>query len=201
MSLNTFTKLFLLCLITSCACKLISFGGWEKDSFARDDLSLDRSRSMAVKQYLKDNNLSEDDILFHPLAVYKQITNGLNYRIVLACQNQITKTVTLYECDVFASLDFRDFSVLQSKSLPFENNVVDITDPKFIKVNEYLNTMLSKSQKTLKYITLIKRSEHIVSQDDVFIVNASTQDGKEVSFVLLEQDGEFDLFYELTYKN
>ena len=200
MSLNTFTKLFLLCLITSCTCKLISFGGWEKDSFARDDLSLDRSRSMAMKQYLKENNLSGDDVLFHPLGVYKQLTNGLNYKIILACQNQTTKKVTIYECDVFASLDFRDFNVIYSKTLPFENNVVNITDPKFIKINEYLNTMLSKTKQSLKYITLIKRSDYIISQDEVFVVNANTRDGKEVSFVLLEQGGEFDLFYELKYK-
>lgn len=201
MQLNIFTKFFLLCLITSCTCKLISIGGWKKDSFARDDLSLDRSRSTAMKQYLKEYNLSEDDIIFHPLAVYKQITNGMNYKIVLACQNLVTKTINIYECVVNVSRDFETFNVLSSKSLPYENNVVDITNPKFIKINDYLNNVLSRSHRNLKYINLIQRSEFIISEDDVYIINASIQDENDISFVLVEQDGEFDLFYELTYKN
>ena len=51
-------------VITLC---LISFilsskplGSWEPDTFARDDLYLDRSRSLAEKEYLKVTNANED---------------------------------------------------------------------------------------------------------------------------------------------
>ena len=113
MSLNTFTKLFLLCLITSCACKLISFGGWEKDSFARDDLSLDRSRSMAMKQFLFNNSIDGLRVHFDKQPISNSVLIG-NISIIENGRNRK------------ATLQIKSDNVYQYKKALLDIVVVDI---------------------------------------------------------------------------
>ena len=58
-------------VITLCLVSLIlsskSLGSWEPDTFARNDIHLDRSRRLSQTEYLKVENVNENNIIFYPL--------------------------------------------------------------------------------------------------------------------------------------
>ena len=64
-----FSSVIILCLV-SLMLSSKPLGSWEPDSFARNDIHLDRSRSLSQKEYLKVANANEDNIIFYPLSVY-----------------------------------------------------------------------------------------------------------------------------------
>ena len=100
-------SIIILSLLALTLCKGFGMmGSWQKDTFASNDIRIDRARQAAEAKYLQIANVKEDDVELIPLAVYRQLVNGLNYKIIFAtiCINFYSVFV---ECffDVFGQVE------------------------------------------------------------------------------------------------
>lgn len=178
-------------VITLC---LISFilsskplGSWEPDTFARDDLYLDRSRSLSEKEYLKVSNSNEDNIFFYPLSVYKQIVNGMNFRIFLAAQNAKTNDIDIFDCIVNTPFQKtnQDFSVYTSKILKSSGNV-SINNSQYNSVNTVVGDYIRQIGESMKFITSMMIYKNVIYDLNMFIVKVRTD--KSMKTLILKEN-------------
>lgn len=178
-------------VITLC---LISFilsskplGSWEPDTFARDDLYLDRSRSLSEKEYLKVSNSNEDNIFFYPISVYKQIVNGVNFRIFLAAQNTKTNDIDLFDCIVNTPFQKtnQDFSVYTSKILKMSGNV-SINNSQYNSVNTVVGDYIRQIGESMKFITSMLVYKNVIYDLNMFIVKVRTD--KSMKTLILKEN-------------
>ena len=80
--------------------------------------------------------MNEDNIIFYPLSVYKQIVNGLNFRIFLAAQNKLTKEIDILDCIINTPFQQsnQEYTVYSSKILQMKGNV-SINNSQYNNVN------------------------------------------------------------------
>ena len=185
-------------VITLC---LISFilsskplGSWEPDTFARDDLYLDRSRSLAEKEYLKVTNANEDFTLFYPLSVYKQIVNGINFRIFLAAQNIKTNDIDLFDCIVNTPFQKanQDFTVYSSKILKMSGNV-SINNSQYNSVNTVVGNYIKQIGEKMKFITSMVIYKNVIYDLNMFIVKVRTAESMKILILAENEDKKIEV--------
>lgn len=176
-------SLFLTCLSTK------PLGTWEKDTFARDDLYLDRSRSKAQEEYLQNMNLKSEDIDFYPFSVYKQLVNGINFKIFLGAQNRKSNKLELFECIVHTDLANPQFTVQGSKVLNYEATL-SINNSKYNKINNEVGRYLKKRKIPMKYINSINVVPSAIYFYDIYVVSVQTQENGPKTLLLMDDDEE-----------
>lgn len=181
-----FSSVITLCLI-SFILSSKPLGSWEPDTFARDDLYLDRSRSLSEKEYLKVSNSNEDNIFFYPLSVYKQIVNGVNFRIFLAAQNAKTNDIDLFDCIVNTPFQKtnQDFSVYTSKILKSSGNV-SINNSQYNSVNTVVGDYIRQIGESMKFITSMLVYKNVIYDLNMFIVKVRTD--KSMKTLILKEN-------------
>lgn len=181
-----FSSVITLCLI-SFILSSKPLGSWEPDTFARDDLYLDRSRSLSEKEYLKVSNSNEDNIFFYPLSVYKQIVNGVNFRIFLAAQNAKTNDIDLFDCIVNTPFQKtnQDFSVYTSKILKSSGNV-SINNSQYNSVNTVVGDYIRQIGESMKFITSMMIYKNVIYDLNMFIVKVRTD--KSMKTLILKEN-------------
>lgn len=194
-----FSSVIILCLLSFISSSK-PLGSWELDTFARDDLYLDRSRSLAEKEYLKVANTNEDSIFFYPLSVYKQIVNGMNFRIFLAAQNRNTNDIDLFDCVVNTPFQQsnKDFSVVSSKILKISGNV-SINNSKYNSVNTVVSNYIKQIGESMKYITSIMRYKNVIYDLDMFIVKVRTSESLKTLILTENEDKKIEVAASLRY--
>ena len=180
------SSVIILCLI-SFILSSKPLGSWEPDTFARDDLYLDRSRSLSEKEYLKVSNSNEDNILFYPISVYKQIVNGVNFRIFLAAQNTKTNDIDLFDCIVNTPFQKtnQDFSVYTSKILKSSGNV-SINNSQYNSVNTVVGDYIRQIGESMKFITSMMIYKNVIYDLNMFIVKVRTD--KSMKTLILKEN-------------
>ena len=181
-----FSSVITLCLI-SFILSSKPLGSWEPDTFARDDLYLDRSRSLSEKEYLKVSNSNEENIFFYPISVYKQIVNGVNFRIFLAAQNTKTNDIDLFDCIVNTPFQKtnQDFSVYTSKILKMSGNV-SINNSQYNSVNTVVGNYIRQIGESMKFITSMLVYKNVIYDLNMFIVKVRTD--KSMKTLILKEN-------------
>ena len=82
--------LLLISLISYALSSFGAIGGWRRDSFAKNSIYIDRSRSLGEEGIRSNFNINGDDFIVYPLEIYKQLVNGFNYKTIFASMTQFT---------------------------------------------------------------------------------------------------------------
>ena len=178
-------------VITLCLVSLIlsskPLGSWEPDTFARNDIHLDRSRRLSQTEYLKVENVNEDNIIFYPLSVSKQIVNGLNFRIFLAAQNKLTKEIDILDCIINTPFQQsnQEYTVYSSKILQMKGNV-SINNSQYNNVNTVVSDFIKKKGDNMKFVTSMMLYENVIYDLNMFIVNVRTAESMK-TLILIER--------------
>ena len=189
-------------VITLCLVSLIlsskPLGSWEHDTFARNDIQLDRSRRLSQTEYLKVENVNEDNIIFYPLSVYKQIVNGLNFRIFLAAQNKLTKEIDILDCIINTPFQQsnQEYTVYSSKILQMKGNV-SINNSQYNNVNTVVSDFIKKKGDNMKFVTSMMLYENVIYDLNMFIVNVRTAESMKTLILKENEDKKIEVVASL----
>ena len=189
-------------VITLCLVSLIlsskPLGSWEPDTFARNDIHLDRSRRLSQTEYLKVENVNEDNIIFYPLSVYKQIVNGLNFRIFLAAQNKLTKEIDILDCIINTPFQQsnQEYTVYSSKILQMKGNV-SINNSQYNSVNTVVSNYIKKQGESMKFVTSLMVYENVIYDLNMFIVNVRTAESMKTLILKENEDKKIEVVASL----
>ena len=76
-------------------------GGWQKRSFAENDLFIDSARVTAEKKFYEETGTNDSEIDITPLCIYSQLVNGFNYQIIFSARNMKTNELGLYQYVIY----------------------------------------------------------------------------------------------------
>ncbi len=189
-------------VITLCLVSLIlsskPLGSWEPDTFTRNDIHLDRSRRLSQTEYLKVENVNEDNIIFYLLSVYKQIVNGLNFRIFLAAQNKLTKEIDILDCIINTPFQQsnQEYTVYSSKILQMKGNV-RINNSQYNNVNTVVSDFIKKKGDNMKFVTSMMLYENVIYDLNMFIVNVRTAESMKTLILKENEDKKIEVVASL----
>ena len=189
-------------VITLCLVSLIlsskPLGSWEPDTFARNDIHLARSRRLSQTEYLKVENVNEDNIIFYPLSVYKQIVNGLNFRIFLAAQNKLTKEIDILDCIINTPFQQsnQEYTVYSSKILQMKGNV-SINNSQYNNVNTVVSDFIKKKGDNMKFVISMMLYENVIYDLNMFIVNVRTAESMKTLILKENEDKKIEVVASL----
>lgn len=95
---NAFLIYYIFAKIIALSNQTVLLGIWEKDSFEKNDLYIDRSRSLSVKQIFAHyyENKNEKDLFDYPLEIYRKIVNGFRYKLFFVVNDKSTDEIKFY---------------------------------------------------------------------------------------------------------
>ena len=93
--------LLLISLISYALSSFGAIGGWRRDSFAKNSIYIDRSRSLGEEGIRSNFNINGDDFIVYPLEIYKQLVNGFNYKTIFAFFDSVHNSVQVFTSVVY----------------------------------------------------------------------------------------------------
>ena len=169
-------------------------GGWIQDTFASNDIRIDRARSTAEAKFFAETNAKEEEFIIYPFAVYKQLVNGLNYKIFFAAQNIKTNTIELFDYIVYTGAfgaptnQVFDYQVIGTKKLDYDDKL-KITNKKFGKINDAVALYYSPTSNKMSYIETIQVNENVLYTMSIYVVKVQTESQqKPQTLIVMEQD-------------
>ena len=166
---------------------IFCLGGWEKRSFAENDLGIDMAAKTAFAEYSKTNSGSEAD-WFERLTVYSQLVNGVNYKMCFYAIDGEPDTIS-------------EFVI---SSPPFSNPRGDYTlrDKNTLKATAENGKLLSST--TLGSLSTLLgeytgansvniASVKSVENDDSIFYFVSTEEGKNAKYLVVQDKQENSL--------
>ena len=188
-------KLLFLILITFTLCEEEILGKWIKHSIYENSLDIDRSFHEANEDYIKSNNVEEDDLI--RLTVYSQLVSGTNYKITFVDSKSGFPTVHEYIINKplrNGNKNEKDFIIEKHNEYQADNGLVPFNDPLFEKLENNLYKHLKDSEESLKFISFVYPIEN--TETKFFMINAYTADGQHQ--YILCQDKVNEEFYSIS---
>lgn len=181
-----------------------AMGSWQKDTFAANDIRIDRARQAAEAKYFQITNEKEEDIELIPLAVYHQLVNGLNYKIIFAARNYNDNSLEFYDYDVYtgpfgSEANNFEYEVLSTAKLPIENNL-SINSSKFGKINDACAQYIKDTRgERIAFVRTLRTNQNVIYNFGIYVVKIQTMAKRlgETVIVLEQEDGTFEVAYSL----
>ena len=142
--------------------------------------------------------MNEDNIIFYPLSVYKQIVNGLNFRIFLAAQNKLTKEIDILDCIINTPFQQsnQEYTVYSSKILQMKGNV-SINNSQYNNVNTVVSDFIKKKGDNMKFVTSMMLYENVIYDLNMFIVNVRTAESMKTLILKENEDKKIEVVASL----
>ena len=198
-------SIIILSLLALTLCKGFGMmGSWQKDTFASNDIRIDRARQAAEAKYLQIANVKEDDVELIPLAVYHQLVNGLNYKIIFAARNYNDNSLELYDYNVYtgpfgSEANNFEYEVISTEKLPIENNL-SINSAKFGKINDACAQYIKDTKgEKVAYVSTLRTNQNVIYNFGIYVVQIQTMAKRlpETVIVLEHEDGSFEVAFTL----
>lgn len=191
--------IFILFLFALASCQNL-VGGWTKRSFAENDMLIDRSRVLVEKKFIEEQNLNEGDVEITPIAIYSQIVNGYNFKIVFAARYRETNEFTLHEykvyCGPFGSTELNTPKLSATKQLA-KGKPLLFAAAQYTNIHKAIMEYYS-TQNSLNYVSKVERYEAPLDDMNIFVAYAKVGDKQEIkTCVLIEENGELQQVAEI----
>ncbi len=174
----------------------IHVGSYLERSFQENDMGIDRARSLTDDE-LKTRHGFE--IVTYPVAVYTQIVNGLNYKILMAMRmDGNTEQVDLFNAIVYSGPFGKDFlsqgpSITQLQKVEAGNS--NFSEQQNLTLKNSLNSFLSNNKSEIAKINSVDNYENLVYDQSFYVVNAAvlfgTSENDEIFILSKKADGEY----------
>ena len=159
-------------------------GGWKKGSFAENDMGIDRAYKKAIEEYSKENPNADIDST-QRLTIYRQVVNGINYRMTFIDLKSQLNVIQEYVINTppYGSPKRGTFQLYaQATHTPSEQNL-DLNDSKVSKIQKELY----KFDKQDMYD--INKVEVIETELDIFYIVYTKYKNKDRVYVVSQTNG------------
>jgi hypothetical protein len=169
-------KLVLLLLLLSMTlCYDIMVGSFTRDSFAKNDAKINSALKLVKSEVSNKYNNSNLSVI--PVALYSQIVNGINYKLIIGLHDISSGKLDLAHAIVYTG----PFSVnyaAESASLTFFQKLPDDTtktleEEKFVYLNLAITDYLKLNGNSLSSINSIVSYPNLVYNESYYVVYAT----------------------------
>jgi hypothetical protein len=197
LKINFISKLIVsLTLISFCLSYNIMVGSYIKDSFNSNDARLNKAFSIVNKEITSKNGGALSSISVVPVAIYHQIVNGVNYKIIAAIKDKKNLKVELTQSIVYTGPISDNFgsqtpSITFFEKLPNDNFTLEETT--VIGLSASITEDLKKTNSSLVKVNRIASYPNLVYDESFYVVNAETTFGgvsSEKYFILSQVTGK-----------
>lgn len=176
-------------------------GGWTRDSFAKNSLYIDRSRSSGEEAIKANFGINDEKSIVYPLEIYKQLVNGFNYKTVYAFYDTEKDVIDGFSAVVYTgpfSKKTPTFEVINVEKLESSEEVVN--DSKLIqKVDDALNKYLNRND--IHNSQIVKTFKKPITMN-TFVYVVKTEDSKGKYIIFEDENGELKVdAYAILYNN
>lgn len=195
------TLFFSLSLVFFCHQNYPMPGGSQKQLFDRNDTNIEAAFNVLKSSILQSAD-SNDTIDVIPVAVYSQIVNGINYKIVAAIKDRSKKSVSLVNSVLYLSFYSTTPSITTLKTLP-KNDTTELFDQTELSgLSNEMKTYLGQKQMNLTNIVSIYAYPNLINDDDsYYLINTNINSGKIQSNQFFIVNEEIDEDGNKTYTN
>ena len=169
-------------------CILLAFinsnlGGWKRGSFRENDFGIDRAFRKAFEIYKSENSNSDIDFAEH-LTIYKQMANGINYRM---CFIDLKSNLNVVQEYIISGPSFgtknsdKTFKLFEKNTYKPKQGLVSVSDSRYPRIQNTLFGSLKNTKDNLLYISKVEQVETYL--DNFYIVTGRTEE-KEHVFVV-----------------
>ena len=177
-------------------------GGWTKESFESNDLQIEKARQAAEKRYYERTNTNEKDVIIYPFAIYKQIVNGVNYKIFFAAQNIKTNDIEFFDYIIYtgpfgktANKPF-EFKVTSEKKIEFENDTLQSNSRKATKIEQAVSKYYNNLLNSENFVESIKIYNNVLYTMSFYLVKTNSPN---LLIVMEQENNEFEVVTEIRH--
>ena len=177
---SLFLTLFSCCIIISFSALS---GGWKKGSFRENDAGIDGAFRKAFEIYSKENPNSNIDHI-QRLTIYRQVVNGINYRM---CFIDLKSNLNVVQEYIISGPPFGQnnrepyFNFFEKNTFKAKSEKVLVTDKRYPRIHNTLFGFLKNYGENILFIYNIEIVE--TTFDNFFIVDAEGEKKKHVYVV------------------
>jgi hypothetical protein len=193
-----FVKFILAFLMISHALTVdpIRVGSYVKDSFQKNDAKIDRAFRI-VRDEILTKSEGNNDIAVLPVAVYHQIVNGINYKIITGIKDNKNLKVELAHGIVYSGPFGEDFKTQKPtltllETLPSDNNLT-LEETTLISLQGSISDVLKLTDTTLSKVHKVFSYPNLVYDESYYIVSAQTVKEnvtKDKFFIMSQEKGK-----------
>lgn len=191
-------KLILVVLIVSqtLAIDPIRVGSYIKDSFQKNDANIDRAFRM-VRDGILAKSQEKSDLSVVPVAIYRQIVNGINYKIITGIKDSKNLKVELAYGIVYSGPFGEDHNSQKPtltllESLTSDSNLT-LEETALISLQGSISDVLKLTDTTLSKVHKVFSYPNLVYDESYYIVSAQTikeNVSKDKIFILSQEKGK-----------
>ena len=185
----------------------IMVGSYVKDSLASNDARINRAFTI-VRDEVLSKSAGGSNVGVIPVAIYHQIVNGINYKVIAAIKDNRNKKVDLIHSIVYTGPFSEDFANQTPKITFYEklpSDLLTIDEFKVQGIKAKLDEHLNSNKATLSKINSIITYPNLVYEESFFLVNAETTQGETTSpqifIVSQNSDRTFSILNTVSFFN
>jgi hypothetical protein len=169
--------ILLLVLLSSTLCYDIMVGSYTRDSFAKNDAKINSALKLVNSEV--ENKFNNKNLSIIPVALYSQIVNGINYKLIIGLHDSSSGKVDLAHAIVYTG-PFSDNYALEKPSLSFFQKLPDDTtkileESKFILLNKTITDHLKTLGSKLSLIDSVVSYPNLVYTESFYVVYVTVQ--------------------------
>ena len=169
------------CLIVSAFSALS--GGWKRGSFKENDVFIENAFRKAFEIYSEENHYAELDYL-QRLTIYRQMVNGINYRM---CFIDLKSYVNVVQEYIIAGPSFGQntkdpaFNFFEKNTYTAKSENISVNDKRYPRIQ---NTLFGYLKKFDENILFINKIEIVETPFDNFYIIEAQGEKKEHTYVV-----------------
>ena len=169
--------LIILSLVSLSLCYDIMVGSYTRDSFAKNDAKINSALNLVKSEVA--NKFNNKNLSILPVAIYSQIVNGINYKIVVGIKDSSTGKIDLAHSIVYTG-PFSDNFAQETPTLTFfqtlPNDALNVLDEeKTIGINSAISNYLKNAQASLVSTDSVVSYPNLVYTESFYIVNVTVK--------------------------
>lgn len=185
-------KFFLLIAITLFAFSNQRVGTYVKDSFRSNDIRIDRAWRTVEREYLAMSNLKDTEVDLFRIAIYKQLVNGLNYKVFFGSLQKSTNELKLFDYVVYTgpltqSSDPFHFELTSNKELVNDNSI-SLKKSQSDQIQKLISTLIEKQGDSLVEFTVPRLQVNVLGKASIYVIKVQTKTNKVPKNYLIFKD-------------
>ena len=172
----------LLSLLSMCNGFSIVVGSYIRESFNSNDARINSAYQIVRNEILSKNESGSTDVV--PVAIYSQLVNGINYKIITAIKDKKNFKVELSQAIIYTGEFGSDSkpSLTFFEKLPTNNLTLDET--RMITLSATITNYLSSLGASLSKVNSVTSYPNLVSDESYFIVHGDASSGLNQYFIV-----------------
>lgn len=182
--------IFIAIILIAFSCQRV--GSYVRDSFASNDIRIDRAWKTVLAEYHQMSTLKKEEVDIFPIAIYKQLVNGLNYKVFFGSVNKISNELQLFDYVLYTgpltqSPDPFFFQLTSSKEL-VDHPDIALRKYEYEQIKKIISFQVEYDKESLVNLSVSRTYINVLGTASIYVVTAEKENQELPENYLIFQD-------------